>query len=132
MKLRDKVVKKEVFDNRNGWGLGKFGTVTTYASGFEEVIEKTQHRHTGISTERKFRFKDYSFIYTKDGNYRCDKISILENSLGHKGFAFGDVKEVLTKELPEREHFTGFALTYEEYVESIKKHFLFKQVEILS
>ena len=131
MKLRDKVVKKEAFDSRNGWGMGKFGTVTTYASGFEEVIEKTQHRHTGISTDRKFRFRGYSFIYTKDGNIRCGKISILENSLGHRGFAFGDVKEVLTKELPKRERYNGFALTYDEYVESVQKHCLFKQVELL-
>ena len=131
MKLRDKVIKKEVFDNRNGWGMGKFGTVTTYASGFEEVIEKTQHRHTGISTDCKFRFKDYSFIHVKGGNPNCDKISILENSLGHRGFAFGDVKEVLTKELPKRERYDAFALTYDEYVESVQKHCLFKQVELL-
>lgn len=132
MKLRDKVIKKEVFDSRNGWGLGKFGTVTTYASGFEEVIEKTQHRHTGISTDCKFRFRGYSFISTKEGNIHCDRISILENSLGHRGFAFGDVKEVLTKELPKRERYTGFALTYDEYVESVQKHCLFKQVELLT
>ena len=131
MKLRDKVIKKEAFDSRNGWGMGKFGTVTTYASGFEEIIEKTQHRHTGISTDRKFRFRGYGFIYVQGGNPNCNRISILENSLGKRGFAFGDVKEVLTKELPKRERYNGVVLTYDEYVESVQKHCLFKQVELL-
>ena len=131
MKLRDKVIKKEAFNSRNGWGMGKYGTVTTYASGFEEIIEKTQHRHTGISTDRKFRFRGYGFIYVQGGNPNCNRISILENSLGKRGFAFGDVKEVLTKELPKREHYNGVVLTYDEYVERVQKHFLYRQVELL-
>ena len=97
----------------------------------QAVLRRLLKKLRGISTDRKFRFRGYSFIYTKDGNIRCGKISILENSLGHRGFAFGDVKEVLTKELPKRERYNGFALTYDEYVESVQKHCLFKQVELL-
>ena len=130
MEIRDKIIEKVNFDARNGWGMGKYGTRTLFKSGFEETITKTQHRHTGISTTNSYKFNGHGYIYS-DNNERCGTISILENSLGHKAFTFGDVKEILTKELPNRERYSGVCLTYDEYVESVQKHYLFRQVELL-
>ena len=130
MEIRDKVVEKEKFDVRNGWGMGNYGTRTLFESGFEEIITKTQYRHTGISTTYRYKFNGYGYIYS-DNKERCGKVSILENSLGQKAFTFGDVKKILTKELPKRERYNGVVLTYDEYVESVQKHCLFKQVELL-
>ena len=130
MKIRDKIIEKVNFDFKNGWGMGKYGTITLFKSGFEETITKTQHRHTGISTTYSYKFNGYGYIYS-DNKERCGTISILENSLGHKAFTFGDVKEILTKELPNRESYNGVVLTYDEYVESVQKRFLFKQIKLI-
>ena len=129
MKIKGKLISTESFDDRNGWGLGDYGTIKTYESGLVVKEWKTQHRHTGISSFMEYKFRGLRFLFNDYSNSTSNtQISILQNKEGYKVFTFGNVDKIVIELNSVQKKY----LSKESQTELIENCNTYKQIELLN